>query len=389
MNQYLKRCWAEIDLDQLAENYRQLQKMAGAPVMAVVKANAYGHGDTRTALALQEQGAEWFGVSNLDEAVSLRQAGVVGNVLILGYTPEECASLLAEYDVLQTVHCMEYAIALNREAERIGTVLPVHIAIDTGMGRIGFLQNSERDAAEAVAAVCALPSLTVTGMFTHYSVADEQSEESRRYTQQQEQYFEMLLHSLKQRGINIPCLHTKNSAAMQTLSAGTFQLVRLGIVLFGAMPSPEVTGYRVKPVLQLKAAVSMVKTVPAGTSVSYGRQFITERETTIATVPVGYADGILRKYYGGGEVLVRGKRAPIIGNICMDQMMLDVTGIADVTLGDVVTLIGTDASETITVDKWAASAGTISYEFLCAIGHRVPRVYYRNGTIVSVENYLL
>lgn len=390
MNTYLKRCWAQIHLDSLEYNIRSIQSMVGSgvQVMAVVKANAYGHGDGYIARFLQQLGIGWFGVSNIDEAISLRKFGIVGNILILGITPLDCCCLLAEYDIVQTVYSTEYACALNNCAVQLGITVRCHLAVDTGMGRIGFVHHDDLDATEEILNLQTLRNLKMEGMFTHYAVADEMSEESLLYTDRQSRAFDDLVEKLEAKGVHLPVLHTKNSAAISNLARAEHQLVRAGIILYGIAPSDEVAGYDLKPVMELKSVVSMVKRIPAGTSVSYGRRFISEKEMKIATVPIGYADGFFRCFSNRGELLIRGKRARILGSVCMDQLMVDVTEIPGVKLGDVVTIFGQDGEESVSVCDWAKLADTIPYEILCAVGHRVPRVYDRNGETIGTTNYL-
>lgn len=390
MDTYLRRCWAQVHLDALEYNIRSIRSMVGeeAQVMAVVKANAYGHGDGQVARCLQQLGISWFGVSNIDEAISLRKFGIVGNILILGITPLDCCYLLAEYDIVQTVYSSEYACALNGCAVQLGVTIRSHLAVDTGMGRIGFVHHDVLDAVEEILALRKLRNLEIEGMFTHYAVADEMSEESLAYTDCQSKAFDGLAERLEAKGMHLPVLHTKNSAAISNLSGAEYQLVRAGIILYGITPSEEVAKYDLKPVMELKSVVSMVKTIPAGTSVSYGRRFISEREMKVATVPIGYADGFFRCFSNRGDLLVRGKRAKILGSVCMDQLMIDVTEIPGVEMGDTVTVFGQDGEESLSVYDWAKLANTIPYEILCAVGHRVPRVYDWNGKTVGTTNYL-
>lgn len=256
------------------------------------------------------------------------------------------------------------------------------------MGRIGFVHHDDLDATEEILNLQTLRNLKMEGMFTHYAVADEMSEESLLYTDRQSRAFDDLVEKLEAKGVHLPVLHTKNSAAISNLARAEHQLVRAGIILYGIAPSDEVAGYDLKPVMELKSVVSMVKRIPAGTSVSYGRRFISEKEMKIATVPIGYADGFFRCFSNRGELLIRGKRARILGSVCMDQLMVDVTEIPGVKLGDVVTIFGQDGEESVSVCDWAKLADTIPYEILCAVGHRVPRVYDRNGETIGTTNYL-
>lgn len=390
MYHYLKRCWAEVHLDALGHNIQSIQKMIAprVEIMAVVKANAYGHGDGYVARYLQQIGIRWFGVSNIDEAISLRKFGITGNILILGITPFDCCALLSEYDIIQTVYSTEYAQSLNECAVKLGLTIRAHLAIDTGMGRIGFVHHGEQSAVEEILQLKKLHNLEIKGMFTHYAVADEMAEDSLCYTCLQSEAFDDLALQLKNSGMNLEVLHTKNSAAISNLSSAEHQMVRAGIILYGIFPSEEVKNYDLQPVMELKSVVSMVKTVPAGTSISYGRHFVSQKQMKIATVPIGYADGFFRCFSNRGELLVRGKRARILGSICMDQLMIDISEIPEVQMGDVVTIFGKDGNECISVYDWAEMAHTIPYEILCAVGHRVPRVYDQNGETIGTTNYL-
>mgnify|MGYP004870405617 FL=1 len=390
MQTFTKRCWAKIDLDALQYNLEHIRKMApeNAQIMAVVKANAYGHGDGMVAAELERNGVNWFCVSNVEEAISLRKSGITGKILILGMTPVELASLLVEYKLVQTVYSPEYAKQLNDRLAALGKVLECHLKIDTGMGRIGFVHHDGADALDELLKVCAMPQLKPTGIFTHYAVADETNEDSVAYTQKQLASFCDILSKLEQHGVHLPVAHTKNSAGIERLTTEHFPFVRAGIILYGLNPSHEVVDPKMKPVMELKSVVSMVKRIPPNTSVSYGRRFISDHEMMVATVPVGYADGFSRSLSNRAEFLVRGKRARVIGTVCMDQLMLDVTGIPDVQMGDEVTIFGRDGDAYISADELAQMASTINYEIVCAVGHRVPRVYYRGGKVVEVVNYL-
>lgn len=390
MQTFTKRCWAKIDLDALQYNLEHIRKMApeNAQIMAVVKANAYGHGDDMVATELERSGVNWFCVSNVEEAISLRKSGITGKILILGMTPVELASLLVEYTLVQTVYSPEYAKQLNDRLAVLGKTLECHLKIDTGMGRIGFVHHDGADALDELLKVCAMPQLKPTGIFTHYAVADETNEESVAYTQKQLASFCDILSKLEQHGVHLPVAHTKNSAGIERLKTEQFPFVRAGIILYGLNPSHEVVDPKMKPVMELKSVVSMVKRIPPNTSISYGRHFISDREMMVATVPVGYADGFSRSLSNRAEFLVRGKRARVIGTVCMDQLMLDVTDIPGVQMGDEVTIFGRDGDAYISADELAQMASTINYEIVCAVGHRVPRVYYRGGKVVKVVNYL-
>ena len=390
MQSFMKRCWAHINLDHLKQNLNHIRSLLPpeTEIMAVVKANAYGHGDGVIARELQKDGVHWFCVSNIDEAISLRKSGIKGNILILGTTPVELADLLLQYRLIQTVYSLEYADQLNRELQKHNGVLECHLKIDTGMGRIGFVHHDGCDALKEILSVCQMPGLMVTGIFTHYAVADETTPDSLSYTEKQLSSFRDILQKMEQAGLKMKTVHTKNSAGIERLHQEHYGYVRAGIILYGLNPSKDVIDFEIKPVMELKSVVSMVKRVSPGTSISYGRKFVSDREMTVATVPVGYADGFSRSLSGRAEFLVRGKRARVIGTVCMDQLILDVSEIPGVQMGDEVTIFGRDGDEVVSAADLAEMAGTISYEIVCAVGHRVPRVYYKNGQVIDVVNYL-
>lgn len=368
---HLRRSWVEIDLPQLKKNLH-LCRAALSPegrVMAVVKADAYGHGFAPVVLALQEAGADAFAVSNIEEAEGLRAAGIVRDILILGYTPVSEWRRLLALDLIQTLISEEYAEALWEAA---GTPLRVQVAVDTGMNRIGLptreLAKTESFIRRVAERFC------LTGIFTHLCVADGADEAARSFTREQIARFETLSDRLSD--LNMPYVHCLNSAGGLYHTTKYSSLARLGIVLYGLKPDPEnLLPSGVAPVLSWKSVVAMVKTVPAGETVGYGRAGRLARESRIATVPTGYADGYSRALSGVGYALVRGRRAPIVGRVCMDMMMLDVTDIPDLSLGEEVTLIGRDGEECLTADDLGKMAGTVGYEVICAISRRVPRLY--------------
>ncbi|MBQ4094736.1 MAG: alanine racemase [Oscillospiraceae bacterium] len=382
----LNRTWAEIDLDNLRHNVEQLRGLLkdGVSLMAVVKADAYGHGDIEIANELRDL-ADWYGVSNLMEARRLRLAGLQQPILILGYTPPENAYELFELGVTQTVLGEDYAAALSAAAVEAGVKLDVHIKVDTGMSRVGFSAVDADACARAIEKAVYLPALRAKGIFTHFAVADEEDAASAAFTEQQHDRFSEVIWQLKQRGIEFEQVHCCNSAAMVTLSSYHHTMVRPGIVLYGCSPTGErIPGLDLRPVMTLKSTVSMVKTLPAGETVSYGRRFAATEDMQVATVAVGYADGYPRLLSGKGYAFVCDCVVPILGNICMDQLMLDVTGLP-VKEGDTVTLFGGDSP--ISVDNVAALASTIHYEVLCGVSRRVERVYIKGGEVCSVVDY--
>lgn len=392
---YLRRTWAEIDLDALTRNFMEMKKRLkpGCQTMAVVKADAYGHGDGYVSRTLQQAGADWFAVSNINEAVSLRQQDVTRPILILGYTPPEQVKLLGSMSISQTIYSTEYAHALSKAAAACGVHIDCHIKIDTGMSRIGFYaqQQMEAQAAEEIAQVCALPGLDCTGIFTHFAVADSYHGDDPAFTRRQFDCFMQTVALLAERNITFRLRHCCNSAATLAYPEMYLDMVRLGDVLYGLNPSSECAGMaQLKPVMSLYTTVTMVKTLTDGVDISYGRKYTTPHNgLRIASIAIGYADGYRRNFSNKGHVLLHGQPAPIVGTICMDQLMIDVTGIPQTKSGDVVTLLGCDGEQQITLDDFAAINQTINYEECCLIGRRVPRVYLQGGQEIAAIDYVI
>ena len=393
MKEILRRTWAEVDLDALAHNFQAVKAAAGeAKVCAVVKADAYGHGAPRLAQELAALGTDWFAVSNLEEALQLRRAGISQPILVLGFTPAEAAGTLAAQKITQCVYSTEYARALSAAAVEAGAPVTVHVKIDTGMSRLGFLyQDPDRDraAVEEVRAACALPGLVPQGIFTHFAVADGGAE-GQAFTLRQFQCFQDLSRRLAEQGLTFPLRHCANSAAIFDYPQARLDMVRAGIVLYGLPPSEDLAAPPdLRPALSLRSVVSHVKDAPAGATVSYGRDYTAEGPRRIVTVPVGYADGYPRRLSpGGASVLLHGRRCPIVGRVCMDQLMADATGLEGARIGDVVTLIGQDGGQAVTAEELARREGTIPYEVVCALSKRVPRVYRKAGAVVDVYDPL-
>ena len=376
--------YVKIDLDAIAANFDAVAQKAGVPVMAIVKADAYGHGAIQVSRLLQDKCA-FFGVSSMLEALELRQAGLTAPILILGRMPTSALPHAVRENVRPTIFHYEDAVALSEEAMRQGKTAPFHLAVDTGMSRIGFQATEE--AADLCAAIVKLPGITAEGIFSHFATADCADLTAARA---QAEKFDGFCSMLKQRGIEIPIRHLDNSAGLMNFP-NHYDLVRSGIVTYGMYPSEEVSPALLKltPALTWLSRVTHVKTLPAGRPISYGGTFVTERPTVVATVPVGYADGYRRSLSGKFYVLIHGKKAPILGRICMDQLMVDVTDIPGVMLDDTVTLVGRDGNEMITVEQIAAAADSFNYEFVCGISRRVPRIYCRDGKEVRSVHYLL
>lgn len=373
MNRYL-RCYAEISLEAIGHNIREVKKRLpeGVKLLGVVKANAYGHGAVPVASYLENQ-VDYFATATIEEAVELRENGISAPILILGYVSPSQYGDLVEYDITQTIDSYAQALALEKEAARQNRKAKAHLAVDTGMTRIGF-QVTEHDADEA-AKIADLPHIELEGMFTHFSCADQ---EDKTYCSMQMEKYDKMTALLAERGVTIPLRHICNSAGIMEFDDHRFEMVRSGIITYGIYPSEEVKKERLDliPALSWKSHVIHVKEVGPGIGVSYGATYVTEKPMTrIATVSAGYADGYPRTLSNQGCVLIHGKKAPIIGRICMDQMMVDVTDIPDVQVEDVVTLVGTDGDETITIEEIANPAARFDYEMLCDISSRVTRVY--------------
>lgn len=392
MMDFFRRTWVEIDLDALDHNFETIRASLtpGTKIMAVVKADAYGHGVEHTVRAFTACGCGWFAVSNLEEALQVRTVNPDCDILILGYTPPEYVQTLAVNNITQAVFNGEYAALLSAAAVENGVTVSVHVKVDTGMTRLGFVfHDSVADAAAIleIARVCRLPGLYAEGIFTHFSSADEPDGEV--FTRLQYDLFLTLIRALKFEGITFRYRHCCNSAATVLYPEMHLDLVRPGIILYGLLPAQWMRGkIDLRPVMRLKSVVSMTKTVEADTPVSYGRAYVTGGETRIATVPIGYADGYPRMLTGKAQMRVGGVDVPVIGRICMDQCMLDISAAGDVTDGMTVTVYSDDPASPLCVDALAASIGAINYELTCGVNKRVPRLYTRGDSLEAVANYM-
>ncbi len=389
MNSFHKRAWAEIHLDRLERNFNTLKSFLGRNTLpaVVVKADAYGHGDEAVAPFLEKIGVKWFAVSNISEASRLRCVGISGEILVLGYCFPEDASEALSNNIIQTVTGYEHALTLSKNVP-FGKKARVHIKIDTGMGRIGVRCDDVNVCADEIEKICSIDNISSEGMFTHLSVADSADKGDIAYTNQQIERFQRLDAELVGRKIHLQHKHYLNSAGSVYHSGENSTLARLGIMLYGLYPNHALElPCPLEPVMEFKTTITQVKTIKAGEYVSYGRTFHSEKNTKIASVGVGYADGYPRLLSSKTDVLVNGKRALLAGRVCMDQTMLDVTGL-EVKTGDVVTLFGKSGDEMITADELADIIGTIGYEIICGVSKRVPRVIYYNGEIVKVLDYL-
>lgn len=376
--------YVTIDLDIIAANFRAIQKKAGVPVMAIVKADAYGHGAIQVAKLLQDSCA-FFGVSSMLEAMELRKAGINTPILILGQIPTTAFGTAIRENIRPTIFRYEDAVALSQTAQRLERLALFHLAVDTGMSRLGFQATEE--SADICAEICNLPGLVPEGLFSHFATADCGDLTKARL---QKAKFDAFDAMLRQRGVQVKLRHLDNSAGIMNFPSH-YELVRAGIVTYGLYPSEEVDPslLELKPALNWSSRVTHVKLLEAGREISYGGTFVTSRPTMVATVPVGYADGYRRALSGKFYVLIHGRPAPILGRVCMDQMMVDVTDIPGVEVNDRVVLIGSDGDRSITVEEIAAAADSFNYEFVCGISRRVPKYYRQNGEIIHQVHYLL
>ncbi len=384
MNTTAKRTWVNIDLDALDSNFTNIKRCVhdGCKIMSVVKAGAYGHGAVRVASELESR-TDWFAVSNTDEAMQLRCASIKKPILILGYSDPELITYLADNGITQTVYSEEYAVRIAEKLSQAGKKMSVHIKIDTGMNRIGFAAYSEEDAENSARIIAGIhekyPCLEFEGIFSHFAVADTLDNE---FTKTQFDRFMNIVEKLERYGIKFALRHICNSAATINNPEMHLDMVRPGLILYGLYPDEVKKNIGLVPVMELRSVVSHVHTLKKGETVSYGRLFTAEKDMKIATVPVGYADGLFRSLSGSTSFYISGNAntlAPQIGRICMDQCMLDVTGL-DVKQDDEVTIFGKNPN----VASLATVAGTIPYELMCAVSQRVPRIYVKNGVPIDI-----
>ena len=376
--------YVNIDLDAILANFRAVKAKAGVPVMAIVKADAYGHGAVQIARLLEPECA-FFGVSSVSEALELRQAGIQKPILILGHTPVSAFPILVREQIRPAIFSYEDALALSGEAVRQGVRAPLHLVVDTGMSRIGFQATVE--AADLCAAIGKLPNIETEGLFSHFATAD--SEDLTR-ARAQAALFDRFWQLLQERGVEVRYRHLDNSAGIMNF-AGHYEMVRSGIITYGLYPSEQVDPalLELTPAMSWHSRVSHVKTLEAGRQIGYGGTYTTAAPTRVATIPVGYADGYRRALSGKFHVLIHGKKAPILGRVCMDQMMVDVTDIPDTQVNDPVVLIGRDGDEIITMEEIAQAADSFNYEFTCGICRRVCRVYTQSGKPDFEVDFLL
>jgi len=383
--------WTEIDLDAIVHNIQEFRRLLSdeVKIMFVLKADAYGHGAMEVAEAAEKGGVDSFAVAFLEEGIELRLAGIKKPILLMGTTPPNQVPQVLDYKLTQTIISREIAEAISAEASRREMEVPVHVKVDTGMGRVGVLPE---EAVSFIHDIASLPGIKIEGILTHLASADE---EDLTYVREQVKTFDKVVEACEKSGMHIPQVHAANSAGAINVPEARYNLVRLGISLYGQYPSENIKSdckesgrVKLQPALSFKTRVGFLKEVPPGTCISYGSTFKTSRESLIATIPVGYADGLNRLLSSRGQVLVKGRRAPIVGRVCMDYSMVDVTDIEGVEVGDEVVIYGKQKGEEITVDEVADLLSTISYELLCAVDKRVCRFYIREGEVVAFRNLL-
>ena len=379
------RVYADIDLDAIYENVKNAKALLkkDTKMMAIVKADGYGHGAVEVARQIDEL-VDAYGVAILEEGIELRKAGFTKPILILGYTPKPLYPAMIRYDIATAVFTMEMAKEISDTGVAMHKNANIHIKLDTGMSRIGFAITKESK--EIIEQIAKLPGIEIKGCFSHFARMDEKDK-----TKANEQFakFTKMVNALEKDGVDLGIRHISNSAGIMEAPEVQMDMVRNGICLYGLYPSEEVQKERLplKPAMELKAYVSYVKTLEPGVEIGYGGTYTTTKKTRVATIPVGYADGYSRCLSGKGSVLIHGKKAPILGRVCMDQFMVDVTDIDNVCVGDRVTLFGKDGDSCITIEEISAMAHSFNYEFVCDIGKRIPRVYYRHGKVIETKDY--
>lgn len=384
MESTLQRTWAEINLDAIAHNYRILRDKIGSNVkfLGVVKADAYGHGSVQVARLLEKLSADYLAVSSIDEAIELRVNGITMPVLILGHTPKEQVSRLIEYNITQAVTCKSKADEYNEEALKCGKTLKIHVKVDTGMSRLGFLCDGENhdNGVEYISYTCKLPGLKAEGIFTHFAVSDEFGEEYTKYTEKQFELFMRVIDEVeKKSGFKFEIRHCTNTGALARYPQTYLDMVRPGLLLYGY--GDFAAELNLRPAMTLKTTVSTIKTYPKGTHVSYGGIYVTDKKTRMGVLPIGYADGFFRVLSNRCMVYTEDGFAPQRGKICMDMCMIDLTDKMNVHVGSEIEIFGEHNS----INDLATLAGTIPYELTCAISKRVPRIYMQNGEVIEKE----
>lgn len=389
----LKRTWADISLDDLEYNYRSIRSRlpSGTRFLGVMKADAYGHGAVPVSRALADLGAEYLAVSNLEEAVQLRRGEIRLPILILGYTPPEYAENMIYLDITQEVHSLDYAKELDASLAGTNYILNVHLKLDTGMTRIGFFAYDNERTLDELKQVAALPHLRIEGVFMHFCVADSTAEEDVTFTRLQFRRFTNMLSAMEGVGIRPEIRHCCNSGATILYPEYALDMVRPGIITYGNAPSAELEGaISLRPMMSLHSMIAQVRTVPAGTDISYGRLYRTKEATRVAVLPIGYADGLSRLLTGKASFYLHGAMVPVIGRICMDMCMLDVSAVPDAKPGDIVTIFGYDEDGTLVpCERLAGAQETINYELLCQISKRIPRICHRGDKTEQILQYIV
>ena len=388
----LMRTWADISLDNLEHNYKQLRSRlpSGCRFLGVVKADAYGHGAVPVSRALENFGAEYLAVANIEEAVQIRRGSVHLPVLILGYTPADYAENMVYLDITQEVHSLSYAQELNEALSGTNCILNVHVKLDTGMTRLGFIACESALTLPQIVEVSRLPHLHIEGAFTHFAAADSTVESDREFTRLQYARFTDMLSQMEAAGVKPEIRHCCNSGATILYPEYAMDMVRPGIAIYGAHPSDDTRAFlELRPVMSLHTSIAQIKTVPAQTAVSYGRTFSTSAERKLAVLPVGYADGLPRALSGKAAFRLHGRDVPVLGRICMDMCMVDVTDVPELRAGDTLTIFGYDEDGALVpCERLTDAIGTISYELFCQISKRVPRLYLEGGRVSEILQYI-
>lgn len=374
----IMRTWVEINIDNAANNVTAIKEYTGAKIIAVVKADAYGHGVVEMSKAFSMAGVDLFAVACLKEAIELRDAGVKEDILILGATPEHAMEYLADYNIIQTVFSSEYAQTLSDVMKKAGKRVRVHFKVDTGMGRLGFhaMEEDMKTTAKEIIKITSFSGIACEGIYMHFCDA-ENTDQS--FTEKQLELFKELVNEIKKAGVTFEFVHCANSAAVINCKKAHLNYVRPGLILYGLYPNGErLPELNLKPVMSFKSKICDIRTVRSGESISYGRTFTADKDIKVAVIPAGYADGVNRGLSGNVSFLIHGKPAPVLGRICMDMCVVDISNISDAQVGDVVTLFGVDGNAEVSVDEWAEKLNTISYEICCLITKRVTRIYTKN-----------
>lgn len=384
MIDYLKRTWSEIDLSAIEHNYQIISQITSAKIMPIIKADAYGHGAVELAKLYEKLGAFYFGVSSLDEAMQLRHGGITLPILILGYTPPSQTEILLKYKITQTVYELGMADAFSKEAKSLGQKLLVHIKIDTGMSRLGIRCHNgpNEECCGQLETICNMEGLVIEGIFTHFASSDEPQ---NPFTLRQFDSFCRVVEAMEKKKITFSLRHCANSAAILNYPVTHLDMVRPGIILYGLTPNQKPSGLPFKAAMQVCSVVSAVHEGIVGDTVSYGQTYQVEKPMKLATVAIGYADGYPRKLSNRGTMLIHGKKVPIVGRICMDQCVVDISGAGEVKPGDTMVVLGKE----LTAEEIAAACDTINYEIICGISKRVPRVYVKNGKAVNKLAYIV